>query len=664
MKRIRALFSVVLAFIVLVVLASCGANVDTEMTIDKKFSGSRVLTCTLSNSDLTSYVPGGAPALEETIKKHIPKSMEYDFSSTEEGVTCVFEVKFSSLEDYKTKVQEIVGPEKTPSVIFENYETLFKKGLAIKEDFDSEVLLQWLIDGLKADGVVTYETESEFLSLGTTKLIYDGTEYSPGNTIIVDEMTKSCMSNVHVNTVFNSDDTYSRTVTFEMSETNYKTLGKELDSFMKTLVPKGGKLVKLDDKAKWEISFDAKNAKELIKKTNETLKTKNTAFSADVVRDKTDGSKAVVTVSQLNDASYFSDYSYSSSVTSQLELSQSYKLKNDDRSDSAATISANSSDGKYFVTSKTKTPVEHQIVLDWTVPFKTIRVDMKVSGSGALTRDIAFVLNKKNVEHSGKALEKLVKKGVGGKVSFSKTESDNEVEYHIIIKAKTAKEMADLTSAYLKSDATVKAGKLETGSFVTAGYFCSDSINFSAFLGDIVSEDGIEYIVSYPMLQKAKEGDLSGMTYKQYKAAEKLLDDFSSSVASDIYSDLSDDETPSDLAPEKKVEKNQYRVVSQGLSISCYTFSDGTSVIFLIVIGIFVLLLLAGGAVLLILRKKISAAMARKREEKQQQAQFQQQQPTPATEQYQAPQAGSAGESVASAEAQPAPPAQNDDELI
>ena len=106
-----------------VIFASCGATVDTEFTADSNFAGSRVITLTLSNSDLSDYVTGGKESLETTIKNYIPDCLSYTITQDDSNLVCKFTLAFTGIDDYKAKVGKVLAAEKdepvTPQIDYE-----------------------------------------------------------------------------------------------------------------------------------------------------------------------------------------------------------------------------------------------------------------------------------------------------------------------------------------------------------------------------------------------------------------------------------------------------------------------------------------------------------------------------------------------------------------
>ena len=72
-----------------------------------------------------------------------------------------FNIEFKNLEDYRTKVEKIIragsNEKLIPNVVYENLNTVFKKGVKFTENFTSFDLLQWYFDAVKEAGIINHE---------------------------------------------------------------------------------------------------------------------------------------------------------------------------------------------------------------------------------------------------------------------------------------------------------------------------------------------------------------------------------------------------------------------------------------------------------------------------------------------------------------------------
>ena len=224
-------------------LTACGGVVNTDMSFDDSFSGSRVMTYTISNSDYTSYVQKDLTTVESTLRELCPQDIEItSFNQDDENIVIVFTISFISEEDYKTKVNNILSAEGidiVPNVIFLKSDAVFAKGLAYQENFSSDDLLKWMRDGIMGNGFVTSSYESYIFSSSYISLIINGEEYEKDASMsIIDVNTAKYLAidSVEFDTVLNKDGTIDRTIDVNIPDSTFVKAKDEIEQFMASRV--------------------------------------------------------------------------------------------------------------------------------------------------------------------------------------------------------------------------------------------------------------------------------------------------------------------------------------------------------------------------------------------------------------------------------------------
>lgn len=224
-------------------LTACGGVVNTDMSFDDSFSGSRVMTYTISNSDYTSYVQKDLTTVESTLRGLCPQDIEItSFNQDDENIVVVFTISFISEEDYKTKVNNILSAEGidiVPNVTFLKSDAVFAKGLAYQENFSSDDLLKWMRDGIMGNGFVTSSYESYIFSSSYISLIINGEEYEKDASMsIIDVNTAKYLpiDSVEFDTVLNKDGTIDRTIDVNIPDSTFVKAKDEIEQFMASRV--------------------------------------------------------------------------------------------------------------------------------------------------------------------------------------------------------------------------------------------------------------------------------------------------------------------------------------------------------------------------------------------------------------------------------------------
>lgn len=67
------------------------------------------MSCTFSSRDFHSYFKGSKEDLNKLIKESCPDALTYTSSSSDGNDTYTFYLRFSSLDDYKKKVRDLLN---------------------------------------------------------------------------------------------------------------------------------------------------------------------------------------------------------------------------------------------------------------------------------------------------------------------------------------------------------------------------------------------------------------------------------------------------------------------------------------------------------------------------------------------------------------------------
>lgn len=220
-------------------LTACGGVVNTDMSFDDSFAGSRVMTYTISNSDYNSYVQKDFETVSATLKALCPEDIEItSLTQDDTNIVAVFTINFSSKEDYESKVARIltaVGSDKEPDVTLLRSNTAFAKGVAYQENFGSDNLLKWMSDGIMSNNFITSSYEIYIFSTEKVSLTIAGEEFEKdANMSIIDVNTTKYLpiNGVVFNTVINKDGTIDRSIALNIPDTSYDQAKDDIDKFM------------------------------------------------------------------------------------------------------------------------------------------------------------------------------------------------------------------------------------------------------------------------------------------------------------------------------------------------------------------------------------------------------------------------------------------------
>lgn len=244
-----------ICLLALILLSACGGVVKTDMSFDDSFSGSRVMTYTISNADYTSYVQKDLATVESTLKGLCPPDIEItSLNQDENNIVATFTVNFTSKDEYEEKIGDIlkaVGSDILPKVTFLRSNTAFAKGVAYQENFGSDDLLKWMSDGIIQNNYITSSYETYIFSSDYISLHINGDEYAKDSTMSIIDVNSAKylpLNSVDFNTVINKDSTVDRTIEVNIPDSTYKEAKDDIDQFMSKRVGKigSGKWVEKD----------------------------------------------------------------------------------------------------------------------------------------------------------------------------------------------------------------------------------------------------------------------------------------------------------------------------------------------------------------------------------------------------------------------------------
>ena len=254
----------------LLLLCGCGVNLTSTVKLNKDFSGTRVMSCTFSSRDFNTYFKGSKKDLNKLIKESCPDALTYTSSSKDGNDTYTFRLRFSSFDDYKKKVSDLLNF--SPEITYEYGDSPFVSGLIYKENFTSKDLMTWLYTALYEGKYIDKDSSSDLWNLKNTKISFLGKTYETADKIDIDEMSYVSLSSIHIDTKTKKSGKLTRTIKFDLPQ--------------KTLDQNAGKIRSYfaGNDITWEntsngktlcISFDANNFSDLAQKTRAVLHSKN-----------------------------------------------------------------------------------------------------------------------------------------------------------------------------------------------------------------------------------------------------------------------------------------------------------------------------------------------------------------------------------------------------
>lgn len=467
--------------LVLVCLAGCGGVVDTKMTVDDAFRGERVISVTVSNDDLEK-VTGGFEGLNRVATESLPSQMTYLGATTADGCVLTFTVSFTDKKDYIQKVTQLLkaGDEKAeaPGVAFENADTVFKKGLLVREDFNSVDLLKWYQNALSKANIIT-SSSGNWYEYGKNELVLNGKSYDASSgDFRISEQEAYPLNDCGIHTTMNPDGSFERTITFSANEDTVKNLAEKrntvLKDYLAALAPQDCEFT-ADDANRWKnytFRFSAENADEMIAKTNAILQSDGNTFSVTATPIDSEPGMAELKISESNDASYY--LSATNGVDSQVTLYPNTHAVNKDGTAEGRTADS-------FSESNEKPGAVYENTFRWQICFGKVEIELIPSG----VKKAKVVLRFENASGMDEALQasavERIRQNLPEGVRFKKTGDG------CTLTASGTLEQLNRSLSALGSDSQsfrIQQHKMEIPSHFRSGIVSSATYNFDKLIGD------------------------------------------------------------------------------------------------------------------------------------------------------------------------------------
>lgn len=245
-------------------------NLTSTVKLNKDFSGTRVMSCTFSSRDFHTYFKGSKKDLNKLIKESCPDALTYTSSSSDGNDTYTFYLRFSSLDDYKKKVRDLLNF--SPEITYEYGDSPFVSGLIYKENFTSKDLMTWLYTALYEGKYIDKDSSSDLWDLKSTEISFLGTTYETKDKINIDEMAYVPLSSIHIDTKTKKSGKLARVIEFDLPQ---QTLDQNAGKIRSYFAGNDITWENTSDGKTLCISFDANNFSDLAQKTRTVLHSKN-----------------------------------------------------------------------------------------------------------------------------------------------------------------------------------------------------------------------------------------------------------------------------------------------------------------------------------------------------------------------------------------------------
>lgn len=239
---LRKIGLVLIMVLVTGLLAGCsaGSTVETTLTINEDLSGTREMQLVIDQSVFDKYFTGTIEDLSAAIKENCPADLTWSYDDSTGVKIYTFTLTFTSPQDYKTKVDNIIGEESDVEIVMSKSDSVWASGVMTKESFTSSDILRWLRTLAVEKNFVSSSNSSKIFSLGTNTVIFAGETYSSNsNSISVDEIEYLSINSIDMLTDAKVFDCYDKTIVISIPESSMEKKGDEIKAWLEERVPSG-----------------------------------------------------------------------------------------------------------------------------------------------------------------------------------------------------------------------------------------------------------------------------------------------------------------------------------------------------------------------------------------------------------------------------------------
>lgn len=237
MRKLRNLLAALILMLAALAMSGCkaGSSIDTTLAVNKDLSGSRVMKIAIDDSVFQENFTGTIEDLQELVKTACPADLSWSYDDSEEVKTFTFVLNFTGLDDYQTKVSNLLGGER--EITMEAPDSIWVNGVNIREDFTSQDLMEWLKTAVVEAGFVTSENAGKVFSMGNTEVVYNGESRSAGNYVNVNTISYLKLNSVKLFVEVLDLSSYHVSLRFEVPESSMSAKGEEIRAYIQSVAP-------------------------------------------------------------------------------------------------------------------------------------------------------------------------------------------------------------------------------------------------------------------------------------------------------------------------------------------------------------------------------------------------------------------------------------------
>ncbi len=207
------------------------ATVDTELSIAEDMTGVREITVKIPRRTFDKYISATWTETTTVLMNNCPRAFSCTADESNAEYTLYFKLEFDSIEDYNSKVNDIMGED--VSVKVDTPVNVFSNGIIIQEDFSSVELLDWVSEKLNEAGYITVDNAEKLMVSGSNSAKYDGTVYDELKEYIsVSSLRELAINHITINTFVTVNRTFDREIIIELPKESMDENGEAIKAYL------------------------------------------------------------------------------------------------------------------------------------------------------------------------------------------------------------------------------------------------------------------------------------------------------------------------------------------------------------------------------------------------------------------------------------------------
>ena len=242
-KAIRRLM-IVAVLLLAFGLMGCGSTLKTDLSVSDNFAGTRTMEVSIDKETFDEYAEeyvskdGFLTLAKETTEK-VPECMKFSYEETKNKYIFCFVMSFTSLEEYKQQVADVLGKKIEVSFVYSK--SPFTREITVNENFSSEELLSWFRNFLVEKEYLEKEDISYVFTTIENDIFVNGKKYEcDENRINITQKTFVPIEEINIfSDIDVENEKIARKIEIVFSNYNLKGNKEAVEEYLATIIPSG-----------------------------------------------------------------------------------------------------------------------------------------------------------------------------------------------------------------------------------------------------------------------------------------------------------------------------------------------------------------------------------------------------------------------------------------